>query len=167
MEDKVLKGQVNTASKSSSSLQHNRWIANHYNNTEPSNTIFNHIHDDNTDNATLQASYGKALSFMSFDYREGSQSGEDIGNFLQWCISYRYFLLLRVLDLERVFRPQLPKVLSKLALLRYLDLRWTYLESLPSNEARVRFRTQVRVRDSAIFEKGGCGCGRTRRLKNY
>ena len=38
-------------------------------------------------------------------------------------------------------------------------------------EARVRFgtrvRVRVRVRDSAIFEKGGCGCGRTRRLKNY
>ena len=33
-------------------------------------------------------------------------------------------------------------------------------------EARVRFGTQVRVRDSAIFEKGGCGCGGTRRLKN-
>ena len=38
-----------------------------------------------------------------------------------------------MLDLERVFRPQLPKVLSKLALLRYLGLKWTYLESLPSS----------------------------------
>ena len=38
-------------------------------------------------------------------------------------------------------------------------------------EAQVRFGTQVWVRvwvrDSAIFEKGGCGCGGTRRLKNY
>ena len=37
--------------------------------------------------------------------------------------------------------------------------------------ARVRFgirvRVRMRVRDSAIFEKGGCGCGRTQRLKNY
>ena len=35
--------------------------------------------------------------------------------------------------------------------------------------AQVRFgiRVRVRVRDSAIFEKGGCGCGGTRRLKNY
>ena len=36
--------------------------------------------------------------------------------------------------------------------------------------ARVRFgiqvRVRVRVRDSAIFEKGGCRCGGTRRLKN-
>ena len=38
-----------------------------------------------------------------------------------------------------------------------------------SYEARVRFGTWVRVRvwDLAIFEKGGCGCGGTRRLKNY
>ena len=27
-------------------------------------------------------------------------------------------------------------------------------------------RVRVRVQDSAIFEKGGCGCGGTRRLKN-
>ena len=37
--------------------------------------------------------------------------------------------------------------------------------------ARVRFgirvRVRMQVRDSAIFEKGGCGCGGTRRLKNY
>ena len=41
--------------------------------------------------------------------------------------------------------------------------------STSTYEARVRFgtRVRVRVRDSAIFEKGGCGCGRTRRLKNY
>ena len=131
--DKVSKGQVNTASKSSSSLQQIRWIVDHYNNTEPSNTSFNHIHGDNTDIATLQASYRKSLSFMSFDYREGSQPGDEIGNFLQRCISGRSLLLLRVLDLERVFRPQLPKVLSTLVLLRYLGLRWTYLESLPSS----------------------------------
>ncbi|KAL4632170.1 hypothetical protein ACB092_04G033000 [Castanea dentata] len=116
--EKVSKGQVNTISKSSS---------------KPSNTSFNQIHGDNSAIATLQASYRKSLSFMSFDYREGSQPGDEIGNFLQRCISCRCFLLLRVLDLERVFRPQLPKVLSKLVLLRYLGLRWTYLESLPSS----------------------------------
>ena len=33
--------------------------------------------------------------------------------------------------------------------------------------ARVRFGIRVRVQDSAIFEKSGCGCSGTRRLKNY
>ncbi|XP_030937643.1 probable disease resistance RPP8-like protein 2 isoform X1 [Quercus lobata] len=133
MEDKISKGQEKTASKSSSSIQWNRWIVDHHDYTDASNTSYNHIHGDNIDTATLQASYEKSLSFMSFDYREGSQPGEEIGNFLDRCISYRCFLLLRVLDLERVFRPQLPKVLRKLTLLRYLGLRWTYLESLPSS----------------------------------
>ena len=36
-----------------------------------------------------------------------------------------------------------------------------------SYEVRVRFGTRVRVRDSAIFEKDGCRCEGTRRLKNY
>ena len=30
----------------------------------------------------------------------------------------------------------------------------------------IRVRVRVRVRDSAIFEKSGCGCGGTRQLKN-
>ena len=38
---------------------------------------------------------------------------------------------------------------------------------LKNYEAQVRFGTQVQVRDLAIFEKGGCGCDGTRRLKNY
>ncbi|KAK7837836.1 disease resistance protein RPP13-like [Quercus suber] len=123
---------VNTASESSSGLQEKVWVFDHYNSTEPSETS-SHIHGDNTDNSTLQASYEKSLSFLSFDFREGSQAGEEIGNFLDRCISCRCFLWLRVLDLERVFRPQLPKVLSKLVSMRYLGLRWTYLESFPSS----------------------------------
>ena len=94
---------------------------------------FNHIYGDNTDTSALQVSYKQSLSFLFFDKREGSQPGEEIGNILHRCISCGCLLFLRVLDLERVFRPQLPKVLSKLDLLRYLGLRWTYLESLPSS----------------------------------
>ena len=40
-----------------------------------------------------------------------------------------------------------------------------YLGSVVAYVAQVRFGIRVRVRDSAIFEKGGCGCGGTRRLK--
>ena len=31
----------------------------------------------------------------------------------------------------------------------------------------VQVRVRVRVQDSAIFEKGRCGCGETQQLKNY
>jgi hypothetical protein len=137
MEDKISKGKINTASESSSSNHLQLWIVHNPNNTDASNTSSADIHGDNTDTAILQASYRKSLSFLSFDDREGSQPGEEVGNFLDRCISYGCLLFLRVLDLERVFRPQLPKVLSKLALLRYLGLRWTYLESLPSSISKL------------------------------
>ncbi|GMY32556.1 probable disease resistance RPP8-like protein 2 isoform X1 [Fagus crenata] len=137
MEDKISKGKINTASKSSSSNHLQLWIVDNPNNTDASNTSSADIHGDNTDTAILQASYRKSLSFLSFDGREGSQPGEEVGNFLDRCISYGCLLFLRVLDLERVFRPQLPKVLSKLAVLRYLGLRWTYLESLPSSISKL------------------------------
>ena len=46
-----------------------------------------------------------------------------------------------------------------------------YQRWVAAYEAQVRFGPRVwvpvRVRDSAIFEKGGCGCGGTQRLKNY
>ena len=125
-----LLSEANIANKSSSSIQFKRWIVDRYNNKDAS---FNHIHGDDTDTSTLQDYYKKSISFLSFDDREGTQPGEEVGNFLDRCISCKCFLLLRVLDLERVFKPQLPKVLSKLVLLRYLGLRWTYLESLPSS----------------------------------
>ena len=107
-----LLSEANTTFKSSSSIHGKHWIADHQNCND---TTFNHNHGDNTDTSTLQKYYCKSLSFLSFDDREGSQPGEEIGNFLDGCVSCRCFLFLRVLDLDRVFRPQLPKVLSKLA----------------------------------------------------
>ncbi|XP_027364639.1 probable disease resistance protein RF9 [Abrus precatorius] len=96
----------------------------------------NHIHSDSTSvsgSATLRTHYKDVLSFLSFDAQEGSKPGEDVGNFLKRCISSNCFLLLRVLDLERVYKPRLPKNIARLSGLRYLGLRWTYLESLPSS----------------------------------
>ncbi|KAI8567033.1 hypothetical protein RHMOL_Rhmol02G0090000 [Rhododendron molle] len=86
----------------------------------------------NLSSDSLSPAYEHVISFRSFDTREGSQPGKELGKFLKDCISSRYLLSLRVLDLERVFRPELPKALGELVLLRYLGLRWTYLEFLPS-----------------------------------
>ncbi|KAE9452822.1 hypothetical protein C3L33_15270, partial [Rhododendron williamsianum] len=75
---------------------------------------FNHILGDTTDlsPASLLPGYEHVISFRSFDTREGSQPGKELGKFLKDCISSRYLLSLRVLDLERVFRPELPKALA-------------------------------------------------------
>nr|XP_023905756.1 probable disease resistance protein RF9 [Quercus suber] len=42
------------------------------------------------------------------------------------------FLMLKVLDLEGVFKPVLPEKLGIMVNLRYLNLRWTYLDSFPA-----------------------------------
>ncbi|XP_047958714.1 probable disease resistance protein RF9 [Salvia hispanica] len=86
--------------------------------------------------------YRYAISFLSFNTQEGSKPGEDIGDFLQKCISAGCFLSLRVLDLECVFRPKLPETLGRLIAMKYLGLRWTYLEQLPNSVEKL-FNLQV------------------------
>ncbi|KAH7857504.1 hypothetical protein Vadar_013446 [Vaccinium darrowii] len=68
----------------------------------------------------LLPGYKHVISFRSFDTREGNQPGKDLGKFLELCISRWYFLSLHVLDLERVFRHELPEALGELILLRAL-----------------------------------------------
>lgn len=99
---------------------------------------FNHIHGHrNTISIPLKAHYEATSSFISFDPREGSLPGEDIKNFLHQCISSASFLLLQVLDLELVYKPNLPVELGKLSRLRYLGLRKTYLEMIPSSLSKL------------------------------
>ncbi|XP_065865747.1 probable disease resistance RPP8-like protein 2 [Euphorbia lathyris] len=101
-----------------------RRLADHLNQDD---ATFQHIHGNNSPN--LYPCYRNSVSFISFDSRE--DAGKDIGNFLERCISGNCFFFLLVLDLETVYRPILPKALSKLTRLRYLGLRSTYLERLP------------------------------------
>ena len=96
-----------------------------------------HIHGDITDSTSLKTYYKDVLSFLSFDTQEGSKPGDQVGSFLKGCISCDCFLLLRVLDLERVYKPKLPNRIARLSRLRYLGLRWTYLESLPSSISKL------------------------------
>ncbi|XP_050212506.1 probable disease resistance protein RF9 [Mercurialis annua] len=92
---------------------------------------FDHIHGDSTSPSSLYSCYRETVSFLSFDTREGSRPGEDVGNFIQRCISSKCFSALWVLDLEHVYKPKLPKALGQLTRLRYFGLRSTYLEMLP------------------------------------
>ncbi|KAJ7951463.1 Disease resistance protein [Quillaja saponaria] len=78
------------------------------------------------------------LSILFFDTREGNRPGEDIEYFLRRKIAGERFIKLKVLDLERVFRPQLPNSIGNLIELRYLGLRWTYLQDIPSTIGNLR-----------------------------
>uniref|UniRef100_A0A199UAD7 NB-ARC domain-containing protein n=1 Tax=Manihot esculenta TaxID=3983 RepID=A0A199UAD7_MANES len=95
---------------------------------QQSDAIFDDIHGYS--NASLYSRYRDVVSFLSFDTREGSRPGEDIGNFLDRSISSKCFRFLWVLDLENVYKPKLPKAVGQLTCLRYFGLRSTYLEML-------------------------------------
>ena len=77
--------------------------------------------------------YRNLRSFLFFDAQKRYNSGKKIGIFLDWGITNGHLLQLQILDLEHVFRPQLPKSITKLRHLTYLGLRWTYLETIPSS----------------------------------
>jgi len=116
-----------------------RWVTDHLN---TDHIWYDHIHGDTditsrTNSSSLRTYYKDVRSFLSFDTREGSKPGQEVGYFMKGCISSYCFLLLRVLDLECVYKPKLPKSIARLSQLRYLGLRWTYLESLPSFISRL------------------------------
>ncbi|KAJ0008151.1 hypothetical protein Pint_29280 [Pistacia integerrima] len=72
-------------------------------------------------------------SFISFNTRKDDKPSEELGNFLNKTIAKEGIGLLRVLDLEKVYKPVLPETLGKLKLLRYVGLRWTFLDSIPKS----------------------------------
>ena len=112
---------------------------------------FDHIHGDyNTATTSLTPQNRHVISLLSFDTREGSKPGEDIGNFLHRCISTSFLLLLRVLDLENVFRPKLPGELAKLTRLRYLGLRWTFLEMIPPSVSKLQNLQTLDLKHTSI-----------------
>ncbi|KAK4591343.1 hypothetical protein RGQ29_021518 [Quercus rubra] len=90
------------------------------------------------------------LSILFFDTREGIKPGEDIGQFLRAGIASGHLLHLQVLDLEFVFRPQLPNAIRKLIHLTYLGLRWTYLEKIPRSIGNLTNLQTLDVRHTYI-----------------
>ena len=73
-------------------------------------------------------SYIQYLRFyISFNTCKGDLPAQEMGMFLNTIVTKRGFGLLRVLDLEGVYKPMLPKILRKFLYLNYLGLRWTFL----------------------------------------
>ncbi|XP_030526057.1 putative inactive disease susceptibility protein LOV1 [Rhodamnia argentea] len=71
-------------------------------------------------------------SYTSFNSTSRGTANRDIGTFLMNVIQNGGFRLLKVLDLEGVYKPVLPESMRNLLLLRFLGLRSTVLDSIPS-----------------------------------
>ena len=75
---------------------------------------------------------------------------KEIDGFLSLVIGQK-FGLLRVLDLERVYKSKLPNNMGKLFLLfRYLGLRWTFLDTLPYSVGELPYLETLDVKHTYI-----------------
>ncbi|KAK3425905.1 hypothetical protein EUGRSUZ_F02465 [Eucalyptus grandis] len=71
-------------------------------------------------------------SFVVFNNKRRGKANREIGTFLKALVHKKGFALLKVLDLEGVYKPMLSEVVGNLLLLRFLGLRSTVLDSIPS-----------------------------------
>ncbi|XP_018719180.2 probable disease resistance protein RF45 [Eucalyptus grandis] len=88
-------------------------------------------------------------SFLSFHQRRGVLT-KDVSTFLRKMTSETDYSLLRVLDLEGVYKPSLQGVLPKLVLLRYLGLRSTVLDSIPREVADLHYLETLDIKHTNI-----------------
>ncbi|XP_041017711.1 probable disease resistance protein At1g58602 isoform X2 [Juglans microcarpa x Juglans regia] len=108
-------------------------------------------HGDIIDYPCNESSYIRHLrSYLSFNIQKKDIPAKEIRNFLSNVIGHRGFGLLRVLDLERVYKPQLPENLEKLFQLRYLGLRWTFLDTLPHSVGELPYLETLDVKHTYI-----------------
>ncbi|KAL3730532.1 hypothetical protein ACJRO7_027532 [Eucalyptus globulus] len=91
-----------------------------------------------SENSTPPLGVQQLLSYVSFNTMKlGTQAGEIVA-LLKPLVPTRDLSLLRVLDLEGVYKPFLPEELGNiLPNVKYMGLRWTLLESLPKSVVRL------------------------------
>ncbi|XP_059459640.1 disease resistance protein RPM1-like isoform X2 [Corylus avellana] len=108
-------------------------------------------HGDIKEYPRKKPSYGKHLrSYLSFNIQTIDMPAKEIGSFLNEVIDRRGFGLLRVLDLEGVYKPKLPENLGKLYHLRFLGLRWTFLDTLPRSVGKLPYLETLDVKHTYI-----------------
>ncbi|KAF8026889.1 hypothetical protein BT93_F3397 [Corymbia citriodora subsp. variegata] len=76
-------------------------------------------------------------SFVSFNNQHRGKANREIGTFFKASVHKKGFALLKVLDLEGVYKPMLSEVVGNLLLLRFLGLRSTGLDSIPSDVGKL------------------------------
>ncbi|KAK9063135.1 hypothetical protein SSX86_017005 [Deinandra increscens subsp. villosa] len=88
-------------------------------------------------------------SYVSFNFQRKDMPEKQVGMLLGRVISSD-FSLLRVLDLEGVYKTSLPDKLGHLCHLRYLGLRWTFLESLPESVGDLLYLETLDVKHTRL-----------------
>ncbi|KAK9231803.1 hypothetical protein WN943_022043 [Citrus x changshan-huyou] len=89
-------------------------------------------------------------SYLFFDKIKGGKPAGELGNLLKIIITIRGYRLLRVLDLEGVYKPVLPETIGKLQLLRYVGLRWTFVDSIPKSLGDLPFLETLDMKHTNI-----------------
>ncbi|GAA0185431.1 antimicrobial response protein [Lithospermum erythrorhizon] len=80
----------------------------------------------------LKSKLKSCRSYLSFNFQKKDTPAREVGVLLSNMLKSG-FSLLRVLDLEGVYKPTLPDNLGNFYQLRYLGLRWTFLDHLPAS----------------------------------
>ncbi|KAM3699252.1 hypothetical protein ACB098_05G011600 [Castanea mollissima] len=89
--------------------------------------------------------------YVSFYTRKLDLPIQEVRMFLKTIVTRRGFGLLIVLDLENVYKPMLSETLGKLLHLKYLGLRWTFLDSLPTSVGNLPYLETLDVKHTNIF----------------
>ncbi|KAL5851557.1 hypothetical protein ACOSQ3_006675 [Xanthoceras sorbifolium] len=107
---------------------------------------------DLQDKLPLDQTYIRDLrSYICFYNQKGDRPAEEVENFINQTFFKRGFGLLTVLDLEGVYKPVLPKTLGKvLPLLKYVGLRWTFLDSIPESVGDLHYLETLDVKRTNI-----------------
>ncbi|KAH6821371.1 hypothetical protein C2S53_006202 [Perilla frutescens var. hirtella] len=88
-------------------------------------------------------------SYISFNLQKKDTRAKHVSSLVSKMVG-KGLGLLRVLDLEGVYKPSLPENLGDLFHLRYLGLRWTFLDKLPKSVGELPYLETLDLKHTCI-----------------
>ncbi|KAH6799844.1 hypothetical protein C2S52_000308 [Perilla frutescens var. hirtella] len=92
---------------------------------------------------------GRLRSYISFNLQKKDTPARNVSSLVSKMVG-KGLGLLRVLDLEGVYKPSLPENLGDLFHLRYLGLRWTFLDKLPKSVGELPYLETLDLKHTRI-----------------